>query len=63
MEHRGIQYQVVQTTNPTGFKWTVEFDANRIKTGTCKFKASAISNAVGAIEKTLGHSDEPIKRL
>src|SRR5271169_6311209 len=23
MEHKGIQFLVVQTANPTGFKWTV----------------------------------------
>src|SRR5438874_420826 len=33
MNHKGIQYQVVQTANPTGFKWTVNLDDNRIKTG------------------------------
>jgi hypothetical protein len=26
MEHKGIQYQVVQTANPTGFRWTVRLD-------------------------------------
>jgi hypothetical protein len=26
MEHKGIQYQVVQTANPTGWKWTVQLD-------------------------------------
>jgi hypothetical protein len=33
VEHKGIQYQVVQTANPTGFKWTVHLDVSRTKTG------------------------------
>ena len=57
MEHKGIQYQVVQTANPTGFKWTVHLDENRTKTGVSSSKGNAIFNAVRAIDKAL--SEQP----
>src|ERR1700738_3205384 len=31
-EYRGVQYQTVQTANPTGFKWIVHLDATRTRT-------------------------------
>ena len=33
MEYKGIQYQLVRTANPTGWKWTILFDDKRTKTG------------------------------
>jgi hypothetical protein len=51
VEHKGIQYQVVQTANPTGFKWTVQLDENRTKTGLSHSRESATFNAVRAVDK------------
>jgi hypothetical protein len=60
MEHRGIQYQVVQTANPTGFLWTVYLDETRTRTGVSFSRENAISNAVRAIDKALGaHKNAP----
>jgi hypothetical protein len=53
MEHKGIQYQVVQTANPTGFKWTVLLDENRTKTGGAPSKTSAIFLAVRFIDRAV----------
>jgi hypothetical protein len=53
MEHKGIQYQVVQTANPTGFKWTVQLDKNRIKMGEARSKSFAIFLALRFIDKAL----------
>jgi hypothetical protein len=53
MEHKGIQYQIVQTASPTGWKWTVQIDDNRTKTGTSFSKGNAIFKAVTAIDKAL----------
>ena len=58
MEHKGIQYRVVQTANPTGFRWTVEFDDNRTKTGTCSSRGNAIFKAARAIENALGETPQ-----
>ena len=56
MDHKGIQYQVVQTANPTGFKWTVNLDDNRIKTGVSCSRGNPIFKAVRAIERALSAS-------
>jgi hypothetical protein len=53
MEYRSIQYQVVQTANPTGFKWTVQLDAARTRTGVSPTKGSAIADAQRKIDKVL----------
>jgi len=33
MEHKGFQFRVVQTANPTGYKWTVDLGTARIRSG------------------------------
>jgi hypothetical protein len=53
MEHRGIQYEVVQTASPSGWIWTLELDQGRTKTGVSFSKANAIFNAETAIDKVL----------
>jgi hypothetical protein len=53
MEHKGIKYQVVQTANPTGWRWTVQLADNRTKTGTSYSKGNAIFRAVAAIDQAL----------
>jgi deoxyribose-phosphate aldolase len=58
MEHRGIPYQVVQTASPTGYRWTVQLDADHVKTGTSSSKGNAIFQAVRAIDKTIGTKTE-----
>ena len=58
MEHRGIQYQVVQTASPTGWRWTVQLDDKRIRAGISFSKGNAIFQAVTAIDKALGPPPE-----
>ena len=41
MEHRGIEFTVVQTANPTGWKWTVHFPGHLSKTGMSSSRARA----------------------
>jgi hypothetical protein len=53
MQYRGIEYQVVQTANPTGWKWTIQFDSKRVKTGAGYNRTSAIALAQRAIDKAL----------
>jgi hypothetical protein len=59
-EHRGIQYQIVQTANPTGFRWTVHFEEAKAKTGVSASRKGAVFEAEWAIDKALGHQ-EPSK--
>jgi dsRNA-specific ribonuclease len=53
MEYRSIQYQVVQTANPTGFKWTVQLDAARTRTGLSHSVKSAVQDAHKKIDRAL----------
>jgi len=53
MEHKGIQYQIVQTANPTGYKWLVHLDANRIRIGQSYSMKSAIQDAQKKIDRDL----------
>jgi hypothetical protein len=57
MEHKGVQYQVVQTANPTGWKWTVQLAEGRTKTGVSFSRGHAIFYAINAIDRAL--SDQP----
>jgi hypothetical protein len=54
MEHRGIQYEVLETVNPTGFIWTVYLKQNRTKIGVSFSNENAIFNAMRAIDEALG---------
>ena len=56
MEHQGIEYRVVQTACPTGWKWTVQLPNSRISTGKSSSRPEAISRAQLAIEKALAVS-------
>jgi len=51
MEHKGFEYSVVQTANPTGWKWTIRLDEKRTKVGSTFSRAFAINFAKQAIEK------------
>jgi hypothetical protein len=53
MEHKGIKYQIVQTANPTGFRWAVQLDENKTKTGVSTSKGNAIFNAVSFIDRAI----------
>jgi hypothetical protein len=56
MEYKGFKYTVVQTANPTGWKWTVWLDERRTKMGTAFSRASAVTFAQHAIEKIIKKS-------
>jgi hypothetical protein len=51
MRYKGYEYSVVQTANPTGWKWTVQLDETRVKVGSAFSRASAILFAQRRIEK------------
>jgi hypothetical protein len=61
MEHKGIQYQVVQTANPTGFRWAVQLDENKTKTGVSTSKGNAIFNAVSFIDRAIREQPKEAK--
>ena len=53
MDYRGIEYHIVQTANPTGWKWTVILDAKRQRTGITRSRAFAAFEAEHAIDKAI----------
>jgi hypothetical protein len=53
MDYRGIEYTVVQTANPTGWKWTISIDAKRTKTGSGFNRAGAVRRAEKVIDDYL----------
>jgi hypothetical protein len=53
MDYKGIEYEVLQTANPTGWKWIVHLDAGRRKSGISFSKPMAITSAKHAIKKAL----------
>jgi len=61
MEHKGIKYQVVQTANPTGFRWAVQLDENKTKTGVSTSKGNAIFNAVSFIDRAIREQPKEAK--
>jgi hypothetical protein len=53
MEYKTIQFDVVETTNPYGWKWIVFLDATRTRTGIGLTRADAVLDAEFAIDKVL----------
>jgi hypothetical protein len=53
MEYKSIQFEIIETTNPYGWKWIVFLDANRTRTGIGLTRADAVLDAEVAIDKVL----------
>jgi hypothetical protein len=52
MEHQGVEYTIVQTISPTGWKWSFDRNGRKPKTGIAYSRAEA----VGAAERAIGQS-------
>jgi hypothetical protein len=53
VEHKGFQYEVIETANPVGWKWTVQLADGRTITGVSSSRGHAIFYAINAIDKVL----------
>jgi hypothetical protein len=53
MEHQGVEYTVVQTANPTGWKWTIVLANGKTRTGSSFSRTGAIKLAIFAINKAV----------
>ena len=53
MDYKGIEYQIVQTSSPSGWRWTVEMEGRRPRVGTGYSRAAAIALAQIAIDKLI----------
>ena len=53
MERKGIQYSVVQTTSPVGWRWIVYLPGHQPKTGTSRNREIALRLAQIAIDRAV----------
>jgi hypothetical protein len=53
MEHKGVRYELLQTTNPSGWKWIAHLSPLKTQAGFSSLKQLAIHAAKRAIEKAL----------
>jgi len=53
MDYKGIEYQVVQTANPTGWRWTVQMEGREPRTGSGHNRTAAVALAQIAIDKLI----------
>jgi hypothetical protein len=51
MEYRGVEFTVVQTANPTGWKWTVHLGDGKEKNGECDTRAAGIRFAQRVMDR------------
>jgi hypothetical protein len=59
MEYKGIEYRILQTANPTGFKWTVMIGENRTRTGISHTMKDAVRAAERKIDEHLKERRPP----
>ena len=57
VNYKGIEYSVLQTANPMGWKWTVFLDGIRTRTGIAHSRAHAVLDAERAIDKAMKDLD------
>ena len=63
MEYKTIQFEVIQTANPFGWKWIVFLDATRTRTGIGLTRADAVLDVEFAIDQALESRQCSEKRL
>jgi hypothetical protein len=53
MEYRGVEFTVLQTASPRGWRWTFELPGRKPRSGVVHDRAGAIINAKRAIDALL----------
>ena len=61
MDYKGVEFQVVQASNPGCWKWTAFLDAIRMRSGVALTRADAVLDAELAIEAALERREQSIK--
>jgi hypothetical protein len=54
MEYKGIQLEVIQTTNLCCWKWVVFLDSTRMRSGLALTRADAVLDAEFIIDQAFG---------
>ncbi len=63
MEHKGISYSVVQTANPTGWKWTIELPGKPPRSGRSANRTTALRMAKIAIDRAIKVKRQPKRTI
>jgi hypothetical protein len=53
VEYKGIQFEIIEVTNPCCWKWVVFLHATKTRTGIAITRADAMLDAQAAIEEEL----------
>jgi hypothetical protein len=53
LQYKGVEYRILQTANPTGFKWIVQLEETRTRTGTSASMRTAVLDAQRKIDREL----------
>jgi hypothetical protein len=59
MEYKGIEYSVLQTACPTGWKWAARLSGIKISSGKASNRPEAVRLAQTAIEKAFAAEATP----
>jgi len=54
MEYRGYKYQVIETSEPTKWQWTVDLGDGGTKTGSGYTRTAAVGFAQRCIDRCIG---------
>jgi hypothetical protein len=57
-----MEYQIVQTAKPSGWKWTVFLDATRTRSGYSLSRQYALFEALHVIEKATKGAEKPLAK-
>jgi len=58
VEYKGIQFEIIEVTNPCCWKWVVFLHATKTRTGIAITRADAMLDAQAALEEELGSRND-----
>jgi hypothetical protein len=61
MEYRGKNFSILQGVGPNSWKWSVQLDGQRAKSGESPTRAAAKASASWAIDKALASEAKMVK--
>ena len=62
MDHKAIQFEIIQMTNPYCWAWIVFLDATKTRTGIALTRADAVLDAEFTIEKAFESRQRGLKQ-
>lgn len=62
MEHKGVRYELLQTTHPSGWKWVAHVSPTKQIMGFASSRQIAEHAAKRAIDKSLEADEKPTRK-